>query len=77
MAVNATENHMSGVCLVAEPFCLVVVEGCGKAAKRWAAAQRRAAQEGPCKRGWEACGWAAADAHMHPLLQRWCWRRRC
>eukprot|EP00210_Caulerpa_lentillifera_P007310 g6987.t1 len=35
VTVNAEENRLTGCCLVAQPFCLVVVEGCQKATKRY------------------------------------------
>jgi len=34
--INARENHMTGVLLITPEFSLVVVEGCGKAHKRYA-----------------------------------------
>ena len=33
--VNAKENHMSGVMLLSNPFCLVIVEGSPKATQRY------------------------------------------
>lgn len=33
--INAKENHMTGLILISDEFCLVVVEGCSKSAKRY------------------------------------------
>ncbi|GAX81848.1 hypothetical protein CEUSTIGMA_g9276.t1 [Chlamydomonas eustigma] len=35
VVLNAKENHMTGVLLISDPFCLVVVEGCQKSTKRY------------------------------------------
>lgn len=35
VTVNAEENRLTGCCLLAKPFSLVVVEGCQKATRRY------------------------------------------